>query len=433
MMEALARNPVDSIPRACEGWAQTKGAYRWLENERVKVYHLNKAIKDTAARKCKGEKTVLAVQDTTVLSYNKALETKGLGCTQTPGSRGMLLHTTLAVREDGLPLGALEIDIWNRDREEYGKKKNRKQLPIEEKESGKWLRGVHSVSETLSALPEDERPRVIHVCDREADIMEMYTHCGEHGAGMVIRGTHNRYVKNEAGEVGKAFAMLRRQPPRYTERIAVPRKRGQPAREATVEVRAQRYTLCDRTGNDEGVSLNLVEVVEVHPPEGVTPLLWRLWTTEPIQTREQIQRVIGIYKCRWRIEEYHRTLKSCCRVEVLRLKKTAGLKKATVLYATLAIRIMQLRDIARLAPDAPCTRVLSEEEWKTLWILTHKKPPKKGTPPPTIKQATLWIGGLGGHLGRKGDGMPGVQTLCKGLCDLGVAVRLYVLFSEFVE
>ena len=425
----MARRPLDSIPRACECWSQTKATYRFIENKRVSTEKITESITASTVRNCEGLGTILSIQDTSFLSFKNAHMTEGLGYIETPDSRGMVLHSTIGVREDGLPVGLFKVDMWTRDVKDYGKKKKRKTLPVEQKESGKWLRGIRAAQKAMSTIPQKNRPRLIHVCDREGDIMEVFKAVADTEDGVVIRGMHNRRVYDETGQEGKAFDLLALQSPRFTMGMDVPRKHGQRARKATVAVRSLGVTIPGRAPGSKPIKINLVEVAEENEPEKGTALHWLLWTTEPVERREDIHRVIAIYKRRWRIEEYHLILKHCCRVEDLRMKTVERMKKTIALYAPLAIRIMQLRDLARLNPEAPCTLVLSKEEWKTLWTLRHKKPPGPDISPPTVKEAVLWIGGLGGHLGRKGDGLPGVRTLCRGWNDLAVALQLYVLFS----
>jgi len=149
-------------------------------------------------------------------------------------------------------------------------------------------------------------------------------------------------------------------------------------------------------------------------------LNWLLWTTEPVGTVPEALRVVAFYKARWKIEEYHLILKSGCRVEDLRLDTAERIEKAVALYAPVAVRIVTLRDLARAQPEAPCAKALSETEWRVLWTAVHRACPPPATPTPTIAQAVRWIGRLGGHLGRKGDGPPGVRVLWRGLRDLEI-------------
>jgi len=169
--------------------------------------------------------------------------------------------------------------------------------------------------------------------------------------------------------------------------------------------------------------LAMVEVREVGTPsQGEEAIDWLLWTTEPARTKKQILAVVRAYALRWRIEDFHLVWKQGCRVEQLQLETRHRLEKALVLYAGVAVRIVQLRDLARREPTAPCTEVLTADEWQALYAHIQGETPTATTPVPTIAEATQWIGRLGGHLGRRRDGMPGVRTLWRGWRDLAILV-----------
>jgi len=170
----------------------------------------------------------------------------------------------------------------------------------------------------------------------------------------------------------------------------------------------------------------LVEAREATPPaDGAEPLHWRLWTTEPAATLAATRAVVGVYELRPRVEDFHLTLKSGCRVEALALETAERLRKALTIYSGIAARILGLRDRARREPGAPCTEALSEDEWRALWALVRGAPPAPAQPPPTLAEASAWLGRLGGHLGRKCDGPPGVRTLWRGWRDLQLLVLGY--------
>jgi len=427
----LAERPMDSLPQACESWAEVKGAYRFIENRRVSAEALRRPLAEAAARACGAETVVLAIQDTSAFSFPHAYQTEGLGYLNGLDVPGLLVHSVLATREDGLALGLLDVQIWSRPRRERGKKRSRWRRPIEEKESGKWLRGFRAARAVVAAnLADGRRPRLIHVGDREEDIYAVFEAIAVASEGAVIRSGQDRRVVGEGGTFDSAHARVRRQPPLATVTLDLPRRRGEAARTATVVVRAAPLTLVPRSARGpqrRHVSLHLLEVWEENPPPGVEPLHWRLWTTEPVATAAQALRVVAIYMKRWKIEEFHLVLKSGCRIEQLRLGNAERLAKTILMYAPVAIRVLQLRDLARLQPEAPCTAVLKDSEWRALWTRIHKRPPSPHTPPPDLRQAILWIGRLGGHLNRKGDGLPGVRTLWRGLRDLELLTGLYEL------
>lgn len=426
---ALARRPSDSIPQACAQWAMTKGTYRFLGNERVSAAALRAGSGRSAVRACAGHKVILAPQDSTSFSMPKAHETKGLGLVGNHDVRGFYLHSMLLLDETGLPMALAAQRTWVREQWRTISPAQRKRLPIEEKESHKWLDLIEQVRATFTeSFSDEERPYIIHICDREGDIHEVFADLQRHGEGFAIRSNQNRAVRDASGVAGKAHTLVARATLLGLHVIDVPRKHNTRARTATLEVRAAALSLQSRClhhperRSGPAVTLNLVEAREVNCPCGHEPLHWRLWTSEPSSTFEQCLRVIEIYTERWKVEDYHLVLKSGCGMEELRLKTLGALEKALVLYGLVAVRIMRMRDLARATPEAPCTEVLHDLEWRVLQTQVNQSPPHPQDPPPTLRQAVLWIGRLGGHLGRKGDGMPGVRLLWKGLRDLELLV-----------
>lgn len=433
----LAGKPLDSIPKASLDWAEAKAIYRFVENERVSLDDLQKPVAQATARRCGDCAVVIAPQDTTAVAFPKANVAEGLGpiAAEPRTTKGMYVHTTLALREDGMALGVFDVACWCRqapDKEADPKEKRKR--PIEEKESGKWLRGAQAARQAIAqALPEGHRPHLIHVYDREGDVYEAMVDIVLSGDGGVIRCSQDRRVELMDGRIDSAHHAVRSSPLLLKKTIDVPRTHGRPARKATVELRRIPLHVPpphDRPKGSPTLALTLVEVWEPEPPEDLEPLLWRLWTNEPAQTLPQVDRVIDIYKLRWRMEDYHTVLKGGCQVEALQFETVERLNKMIVIYAPIAVRILQLRDWARREPQAPCTVVLSDLEWRTLWTYIHREPVSPNRAPPPLRQAVLWIGRLGGHLNRKGDGMPGVKTLWQGWRDLVMMAEIYRLAAR---
>lgn len=431
----LAARPMDSIPQAHDDWGQSKATYRFMENGRVKLEALIKADADATARRCAGLKEIRVLVDLTTLSFPNAPATEGLGPVGEEGSRGILLQSALAVTREGVAIGLLDLLLWCRDPEEIGSRRTCKKRTIDEKESRRWLAAVRAaVAAIRRNLPPHLRPKIIFVFDREGDIHEAFQECMALGHSFVIRCEHDRRIEGEGEDpqVAYAHAAVRQSPRLAWRTLAIPRQKNQPARKARVELRAISVRLTPdphRHPDRRPLNVNLVEVWEPHPPKDVEPLHWMLWTVEPIETVEDVIRVLGIYQGRWHIEDYHKVLKSGCRVEQLQFETADRLKKMIALYAPIAARLLRLRDLARKEPDAPCTVVLSEIEWKTLWTVIHRQRPPAHGPPPTLAQAVLWIGRLGGHLNRKSDGMPGIKTLWLGWRDLLRMTALYATLT----
>jgi len=428
----LAAKPLDSIPKASRNWSEAKAIYRFVENRRVTVKNLQEPVAEATARRCADYKAVVVVQDTTGVAFPKANVTEGLGpiVPEPRTTVGMYVHSTLAVREDGLALGLFDVNCWCRqppDKEADAKEQRKR--PIGEKESWKWIRGVRAARKAIRGqVPPPDRPRLIHVMDREGDVYEVLAEIVDAGEGAVIRCNQNRRVERMDGSIDSAHEAVRASAVVLTKTLDVPRKPGHPKRKATVEIRRCAVRIQpphDRRKDWAALDLTLVEVWEPEPPEGVEPLHWRLWTTEPTETIDEVHRVVEIYRLRWRVEDYHLVLKSGCRVEELQFETVERLQKMILIYGPIAVRILQLRDGARREPDAPCTVVLSDLEWRTLCTYIDRKPPSANRAPPSLRQAVLWIGRLGGHLNRKRDGMPGVRTLWQGWRDLLLMTHLY--------
>jgi hypothetical protein len=211
--------------------------------------------------------------------------------------------------------------------------------------------------------------------------------------------------------------------------LDVPAAHGGKKRRAQLALRSVTVTVTpnpDKFPHRHTVVWTLVEAREVGAPAGVEPLHWLLWTTEPAQTAAQVVEILRLYKLRWLVEDFHLTLKSGCQIEDLRLETADRLIKAIVMYSAVALRVVALRDLARQQPDLPCTVVLSTAQWQVLHGYLLERPPTPDTPVPTIRQAVLWIGRLGGHLNRKGDRLPGVRVLWRGWRDLTLLLAGYL-------
>jgi hypothetical protein len=423
ILTTLAAKPLDSIPQANSSCSQAQAMYRFFANQRVGFDDLMQPIADGTLDLCQDVKTLLAVQDSSSLNFSSLKTTKGLGPINNQSlARGLRMHTTLAVRDDGVSLGLLGQSFWSRPAQKRTGKKIR-HLPIQDKESRKWLDGIEAAEAGWEALPAEHRPRLVHVMDREGDIHEVLQRISDSPHYGVIRCARDRSV---AGALDYAFATVEAAPLLGVVRLDVPRAAYQPLpnvrqRQACLSIRTVTLTITPsrkKHPNRRPVVWTLLDVRENDPPAGVEPLHWRLWTNLSAGSLDDIQEILRFYGFRWRIEDFHLILKSGCQIEKLELETADRLGKAALLYAAVAVRILALRDLARVQPDAPCTLLVAHDEWQALWVRFAKTPLTAHTQPPTIQQAVRWIGRLGGHLGRKRDGLPGVRTLWRGFRDL---------------
>ncbi len=408
--------PSASIPQATGDDGQAKATYRFYTNERAATEALHHGVALEAAQRCLDQDVLLIVQDTTTLNFT-ALQhlIPELGPIDSGGlARGVHLHTALAMSASGQVIGILDQQYWARPQPG--------QPGPEEKESGKWIYGIDAARAALfEAAGDRPLPRRIHVMDREGDAYEVMMAVEDAGDSAIIRCAQNRRVD---APLATAHEAVRSQPVLCRTPIAVDRKAGVPQRTAWVEVRSMAVTLVpdlSKYPHAWPMTWNLVEVWEFAPPRGVEPVHWLLGTLEPAATDDEALEVVRKYTCRWPIEELHLTLKSGCKVEDLRLETWDGLEKAVTVKSAVAARIVSLRDRARETPEAPALGVLEADEVEVLVRHFGKGKPIAAAEL-TIGQAVLWIGRLGGHLNRKGDGMPGVRTLWRGLHDLTLLV-----------
>lgn len=410
--------PQANIPQRCRSRAKTKAAYRFLEHKETRMEGILKSHYEATLSRIGKEKLVLAAQDTTSLNYSTHPATENLGLigSSADGLIGLIVHDTMVFNLEGTPLGLLNVQCWARDPALFGKKHLRHELPIEEKESNKWLASFSALAQAQKRCPST---RFVSVGDREADIYELFELALRDKANplLLVRAKHNRALVEDMGYLWDHIEQL---PSNGIQEIHVPRKGSQGARTASLEVRFSRVELTPPKGKRHLKELTVWAVLaeEAGAPEGITPLKWMLLTTHPVNSFETAAEMLKWYCLRWGIEVYHRTLKSGCKIEQRQLGSADRLEACLAIDMVIAWRIFYLTKLGRETPDVPCTVFFEDEEWKALvaYKTQNAIPPKK---PPTLREATRMVASLGGFLGRKGDGEPGTQTIWLGLQRLG--------------
>ena len=425
ILRTFADKPLDSIPQAAGNAGQAKAIYRFFANDRLQRDDLLNPIVDATTEACADQGTILAIQDSSSANYSSLLTTTDLGTLTNSAALGLHFHTTIAVRTTGVVAGMLHQAFWARPPEDEPHHGDQRKRPIEDKESYKWIEGLEAARAAIDhGLPVAQRPRLVHIFDREGDVHEVLQLIDDSPDAAIIRAAQNRSVD---GAIDRAFAAVAASPLVGTHRLEVSARHGAKKRAAQLELRAIPLTLTPSHNypRRQPVRWTLVEAKEIHAPADAEPLHWLLWTNRPTTTSAEIVESLGYYALRWRIEDFHLTLKSGCRVEQLQLETADRLSKAIVTYSAVALRIMTLRDWARQEPTARCDRILNPDQWHALCAHFWGHRPGPDTPVPTIRQAVAWIGRLGGHLGRKHDGMPGARTLWRGWRDLSLLVAGY--------
>jgi len=371
---------------------------------------------EATAQRVRTHKVVLAVQDTTTLNYTAHPSTEDLGPINTKKDNGvgLIVHDTMSFSLEGTPLGLLDVQCWARDPEEAGKAAKRKQLPIEQKESFKWLQSYQAVAEVQRLCPET---MLISVGDREADIHELFLQAEQTPGGpkLLVRSERSRNRKVEEDDQAFLWEKLPTEPVAGHLEIQIPRSGSRAARHAKLEVRTAAVTLKPPNGKKlEPVSAWAVYAREVEPgPEVKSPLEWMLLTTVETSNFEQAVERLRWYTLRWGIEVYHRVIKSGCRIEDRQLCNADRIETCLAIDLVVAWRIFWLVKQGRETPNVPCDIFFKEDEWKTLCAVVRQEPPPDT--PPMLRDAVRMTAKLGGFLGRKGDGEPGTITLWRGL------------------
>ena len=432
LASALEQQPTVPINQACEDWADTKAAYRFMDNPKVSPAAILVPHCQRTVERMKAHSLVLAVQDTTFFNYTAHPQTEGLGeiGKKEQHQRGFGMHTTLALTPHGLPLGLLTQAFFTRPVGEPAHTPNElRKLPIEEKESYRWL---EALEQTLALTPEPVQ--VVTVCDREADIYELFALVAKRQASLLVRASADRCLAENKVKHLWDKVERRRQVGELTVEITGNQKR--PARQATVSLRFCQVTLKPPARPHPQdklppVTLTAILVREEHPPADIDePIEWLLLTNTAVPSLKEAGQVVGWYGCRWQIEVYHKVLKSGCTVEASRLQTADRLHNYIALMGVVAWRLHWLTYINRCDPNRPCTVVLTTPEWQALYLRIHKTMtfPKKL---PTVHQVIRWIAQLGGFLGRKADGEPGIMVIWRGWQRLqDMAATWYLIVNE---
>jgi len=301
LAHVLAQHPTAALPEACGDAAMLKAAYRFFDNDTVEPQDVLLSHIEATYGRLAQVPLVLAAQDTTEVNWTTHKATKGLGPLGHSACQGLMVHSTLAFTPERVPLGLVAQQVWVRDPNDIGKRHRRKQLPISEKESQKWLTSLEAVCQARAECP---TTRLVSVGDREADVYDVLAAERPEGVDLLIRASWDRCVK---GPERYVWATVEAQAIVQELVLKVPRRGDQPAREAKLALRFCPVTL-KPPGNrkkSEGlpeVTLWAVQVVEVEAPADVTAIEWMLLTTVAVHSVEDAIERVEWYGCRWGIE-----------------------------------------------------------------------------------------------------------------------------------
>jgi hypothetical protein len=386
---AKAEAPDRAFSGVAEGdWPAVKGYYRMIdqpEESAVSMPHILAPHRRRTVRRMKGQKTVLCVQDGSDLEYTNLHQSEGLGeigTNQTGAtSRGLHLHSTLAVAPNGLPLGVLRAQCAAPQAKSPEEDRPSFAIPIEEKKTFVWIEHHRDLVELASETP---HTRLIDVCDREGDFFEMFDEQRQNpGVDLLVRAKYNRNITEEPF---KLFAAVRQAPVQSRVRVHIPRQSARPKRSkqkarpkrpgrtADMAVRYTRIQLrpAHYHADKEPIDIWVIHALEENPPPNTKAVEWFLLTTIDITSAEDAVECLRWYCLRWRIEDWHRVLKSGCRIEDIAHKTAERLRRAIAINLVIAWRIMLMTLLGRQTPELPAEVLFSDVELRTLRAYAKK-------------------------------------------------------------
>lgn len=364
ILQGRWNHPEKSYAQSFPDWGQTLGAYRLLGHpcEQIDLSALLAGHQARTLERMAAEPLVLLPQDTTSLNYSGLKQTKGLGKINHEGSLGLHLHSTLALNAAGVPLGVVDAQCWGREpgkEETPGLGRNAKS--VDQKESVRWVNSINRAAEMARRMPQTV---VVEMGDREADIYEVFDQAllGPENLHVLVRAQHNRTLQEQA----KLWEYMATQPVRGRLPLPVPRRAGRKARKAILEVRWAEITIGASAVRLKrhwpALKLYAIWAKELDPPGGEEALEWMLLRDLPVGHWQQAIQRIQWYGLRWRIEEWHRILKTGCRVEKREFETALHLQRALAFDLIVAWRTLMLIKLNRETPNLPATTVFSEEE-----------------------------------------------------------------------
>ena len=389
-----AAHPGQSWLEIAQGNAsETKAYYRLIaspDDGDVTFENMLSAHRRQTIARMRGQDVVLAIQDTSDLNFNGLNACSGLGIngknsSKSPGSKGLKLHSTFVVNDDGLPLGVLRSDCYARKSVPSRSNDDRRELPIEEKETYRWQ---ERLTDCVDVAQELEDTKVVCVADREADIFELFDYQSEHpDVELLIRAAHERSSQRR-GFVS-LFEQLRGSSLKQSFTLKVPLQsarsgksnqkptEGSDFRTAQMQLRYKAIKLPppDSTlhRKKEPINLSMIHLVEVAAPDGTTPIEWFLITTLPVNSDEDALKYVKWYRSRWRIEEWHRVLKSGCKIEKVKNRTAGNIKRAIAVDLVVAWRIMLMCLLGRQAKELPSEIIFTPLELEVLEAYALKK------------------------------------------------------------
>lgn len=427
--DALSRKPNVSLPAALQSRADIEACYRFCDNEKVTPEKILQPHIEGTYQRINEVDFVLLVQDTTEIDLTRPEQSvDGAGPMDCETRRGAFYHPMVAFDLGGVALGIVGQKSWTREEisnaSKAEKSKQRRQTAIEDKESYRWIEGVQSAERAALACPETT---CVCVGDSESDIYDVFAaqmQSNTSNLHLLVRAGQNRNTTEQqdwmdqvrqSDKIAEQTVNIRARKAKIGKGKSA-RSRSREGRIAEIEIRKATIEVCRPVHGDKRlpttITVNVVLCEELNPPAGEDPISWMLVTTLPIETDEEVQRIIESYCVRWQIEVFFRTLKSGCRIEHRRFENLDRMLNCLALYSVVAWRLMYTCHLGRECPDIECEVIFEASEWKSVYVTLGLPLPKKGCP--NLNEVVRAIARLGGFIDRPKN-HPGTQTLWVGM------------------
>jgi len=424
--EQMATNASASLPAQMQGWKEMIALYRLLDEPDITFEALMQPHWQYTREEIRQHPIVLLVQDTTEIDLSHRHQVSGLGQVGNERGRGFHLQTMLAVLpEHREVLGCALQEPFVRTPAPVKERRSQRRFR-QDRETDVWMRLVRQVGTFPASTT------IVHVGDRGADMFDFFHACQATQTHFLVRAAQNRRTQGEDQEVGYLLDQARAWPSQQSRPFEVPASHGRQARSILIQLAFGALTLLpprnEPRANKQPFSLWVVRLWEEEPPPGEEPLEWVLLTSLPTTTLEQAWERTNWYSHRWVVEDYHQCLKTGCRLEQRQLQSVERFFRLLGLFSPIAVRLLQLRDLARSQPDRPAQELIEAD---LLTVVATQA----GLDPSTMTTEVFWreVARLGGYLARRRDGPPGWKTLWAGWLRVQTLLEGFHLASHLLS
>ena len=424
--EQMATNASASLPAQMQGWKEMIALYRLLDEPDITFEALMQPHWQYTREEIRQHPIVLLVQDTTEIDLSHRHQVSGLGQVGNERGRGFHLQTMLAVLpEHREVLGCALQEPFVRTPAPVKERRSQRRFR-QDRETDVWMRLVRQVGTFPASTT------IVHVGDRGADMFDFFHACQATQTHFLVRAAQNRRTQGEDQEVGYLLDQARAWPSQQSRPFEVPASHGRQARSILIQLAFGALTLLpprnEPRANKQPFSLWVVRLWEEEPPPGEEPLEWVLLTSLPTTTLEQAWERTNWYSHRWVVEDYHQCLKTGCRLEQRQLQSVERFFRLLGLFSPIAVRLLQLRDLARSQPDRPAQELIEADLLTVVAI-------QAGLDPSTMTTEVFWreVARLGGYLARRRDGPPGWKTLWAGWLRVQTLLEGFHLASHLLS